>query len=91
MEVVNMKRWILAALFLLFLGAPAAWATGTVNINTASAEELAQLSNIGPSKADAIVSYREEHGPFRSVQELTNVTGVGERIVEMNLDRIELD
>jgi competence protein ComEA len=37
------------------------------------------------------VSYREEHGPFRSVQELTNVTGIGERIVEMNLDRIELD
>jgi competence protein ComEA len=91
MEVVIMKNWILAALFLLFLGTPGVWASGTVNINTASAEELSQLSNIGPSKAEAIVSYREQHGPFRSVQELTNVAGIGERTVEINLDRIELD
>ena len=86
-----MKQWILAALLLVFLGLPAAWAAEPVNVNTATAEELTRLSNVGPSKAAAIVSYREEHGPFRSVQDLTKVTGIGERIVEMNLDLIQLD
>lgn len=49
-----------------------------VNINTAAAEELEQLSGVGPVLAQAIVDYREEHGPFRSVEELTNVSGIGE-------------
>jgi competence protein ComEA len=86
-----MKTWILAALFLVLVALPAAWASGPVNVNSASAEELSQLGNIGPAKAAAIVAYREEHGPFRSVQELTKVTGIGERTIEMNLERIELD
>jgi competence protein ComEA len=86
-----MKQWILAALFLVFVGLPAAWAAEPVNINTATAEELTRLSNVGIAKAAAIVSYREEHGPFRSVQDLTKVSGIGERIVEMNLDLIQID
>lgn len=86
-----MKKLILAALVLFLVAVPAAWAMGPVNVNTATAEELSQLSNVGPAKAAAIVSYREEHGPFRSLQELTRVTGIGERTVEMNLERIELD
>ena len=86
-----MKKLILAVLVLFLVAAPAAWAAGPVNVNTATVEELAQLTNIGPAKAAAIVSYREEHGPFRSVQELTKVTGIGERTIEMNLERIELD
>jgi competence protein ComEA len=86
-----MKTWILAALFLVLVALPAAWASGPVNVNSASAEELSQLGNIGPAKAAAIVAYREENGPFRSVQDLTKVTGIGERTVEMNLDRIAFD
>jgi competence protein ComEA len=86
-----MKKWILAALFLTLVALPTAWAAGPVNVNTASAEELAQLGNIGPAKAAAIVAYREENGPFRSVQDLTKVTGIGERTVEMNLDRIAFE
>jgi competence protein ComEA len=86
-----MKMWILAALFLVLVALPAAWASGPVNVNSASAEELSQLGNIGPAKAAAIVAYREENGPFRSVQDLTKVTGIGERTVEMNLDRIAFD
>ncbi len=83
-----MKKWILAALFLMLTTGSFAWAAGPVNVNTASAEELSQLGNIGPAKAAAIVAHRDENGPFRSVQELTNVSGIGERTVEMNLDRI---
>lgn len=83
-----MKKWILAALFLMLTAGSFAWAAGPVNVNTASAEELSQLGNIGPAKAAAIVAYRDENGPFRSVQELTNVSGIGERTVEINLERI---
>jgi competence protein ComEA len=86
-----MKQWILSALFLALCAIPVAWASGPVNINTASAEELSQLSNVGPAKAAAIIADREANGPFRSVQELTRVSGIGERIVEMNLEQIRID
>jgi competence protein ComEA len=56
-----------------------------VNINTASAAELADgLSGIGVSKAEAIVRYREQFGPFESVEELSEVTGIGDSTVERN-------
>ncbi|MBE3550610.1 MAG: helix-hairpin-helix domain-containing protein [Brockia lithotrophica] len=48
-----------------------------VNLNTASVEELTRLPGIGPTRAQEIVAYREEHGPFRSVDEVQNVAGIG--------------
>ncbi|WP_001159855.1 ComEA family DNA-binding protein [Vibrio sp. RC586] len=63
----------------------------TVNINTASAEELATLlKGIGLKKAQAIVDYREANGPFVSVEDLTNVKGIGEATVRNNAARILL-
>ncbi|RYL91612.1 competence protein ComEA [Sporolactobacillus sp. THM7-4] len=53
-----------------------------VNINTADEQELQNLPGIGPAKAKAIFHYREEHGPFKTVDELTNVTGIGEKSLE---------
>jgi competence protein ComEA len=50
---------------------------GLININTASQSELTQLPGIGPSTAAAIIQYREQHGPFNSVEEITNVSGIG--------------
>lgn len=59
--------------------------TAKVNINTASAGELASLLNgIGGSKAEAIVRYREQFGPFESIDELSEVTGIGASTVERN-------
>ncbi len=84
-------RLVLMAAVILPLFVSHAWASGKVNVNTASAEELAQLENVGQVKAQAIVEYREANGGFESVQALTQVSGVGERTVEMNLDRIELE
>ena len=48
-----------------------------VNVNTAAAEELETLPGIGEVLAQAIIAYREEHGPFTSVDELDEVSGIG--------------
>ena len=55
---------------------------GKVNINAAGEEELTVLPGIGPRRAAAIVSYRREHGAFGSVDDLSNVRGIGPTIVE---------
>ncbi|MGG2086321.1 helix-hairpin-helix domain-containing protein [Priestia aryabhattai] len=53
-----------------------------VNINTANTDELQTLNGIGPSKASAIVSYREENGLFQKVEDLGQVSGIGEKSLE---------
>ena len=58
---------------------------GPVNVNTADAETIsAELKGIGLSKAQAIVEYREKHGPFKNADELSLVKGIGERTVDIN-------
>jgi competence protein ComEA len=52
-----------------------------VNINTASASELAAINGLGEVKAKAIVAYREQKGPFKSVDELKDVKGIGEHML----------
>ena len=61
---------------------------GKLDINSASREELLTLSCIGESKADAIVSYREEHGRFQSVEELMNISGIKEGVFRQIQDKI---
>jgi competence protein ComEA len=61
---------------------------GKVNINTASVEDLQQLHGIGPAKAEAIIAYREEHGPFQKIEDLLNVTGIGEKSLEKIKDQV---
>ncbi|EFC90112.1 competence protein ComEA helix-hairpin-helix repeat protein [Dethiosulfovibrio peptidovorans DSM 11002] len=56
--------------------------SGAVNLNSASSEELETLPGIGPKTAAAILSYREKIGPFRSVDELTKVKGIGPKKLE---------
>lgn len=74
---------ITAIAFLLM--APLTAIAGQVDINTADAETIsAELKGVGPSKARAIVEYREKHGPFRSPDDLSLVKGIGERTVELN-------
>ena len=59
-----------------------------ININTASAEELAQLKGIGPSHATKIVAYREKNGPFKMPEDLTQVSGIGQKTFEANQEFI---
>lgn len=53
-----------------------------ININLATKDELMQLNSIGSVKADNIIQYREENGPFNSIDELMNVSGIGEKTFE---------
>jgi competence protein ComEA len=54
-------------------------APATINLNTATAAELEKLPGVGQKVAARIVEYRQKHGPFKKVEELMNVQGVGEK------------
>ena len=79
-------------LYPLAVAAIPAWAlAGPVNINTADAVTISEeLKGVGLSKAEAIVEYRDKHGPFKSVDDLSLVKGIGERTVEMNREDIRV-
>lgn len=61
---------------------------GKININTADSAGLQQISGIGPSKAQKIIAYREQNGNFKSVDDLTNVSGIGEKTLASIRDQI---
>ncbi|MGM1031953.1 MAG: helix-hairpin-helix domain-containing protein [Bacillota bacterium] len=63
---------------------------GLVNLNTATQEDLQTLTGIGPSKADAILEYRETVGKFKEVDELKQVTGIGDKTFERLRDSISV-
>lgn len=81
----------LKALALSALLATSAFAAEKVNINTADAATLDRvLVGVGPSKAQAIVAYRKQHGAFRSADQLANVKGIGLATIEKNRGSIML-
>jgi competence protein ComEA len=95
MEFKTAVRNVFLALSLTSVTLPA-WcaaeaqaAAKPVNINTADASVLAEgLKGVGQSKAQAIVAYRKEHGPFKSAEQLSEVKGIGDKLVQDNRDRI---
>ena len=81
---------IKAFLFSLLLSF-GALAADPVNINTADATTIAaRLNGIGMAKAEAIVAYREQHGAFKSVDQLAEVKGVGLKTLEKNRDLLSV-
>lgn len=58
------------------------FALAAININTATVAELDTLKGIGPKKAQDIVTYREQHGPFKSIDDLAKVKGIGIKTIE---------
>lgn len=86
-----MKRALisLAAAALLL---PWAAFAGPVNVNTADAKTIAkELKGVGLSRAQAIVAYREKNGPFKSVDEVARVKGIGMKVVEQNRANIKVE
>lgn len=60
----------------------------TINLNTAPVSDLTRLPGIGEKRAESILAYREENGPFSSVQELTEVPGIGAGILAQITDYV---
>lgn len=83
---------IRSLLFILVFGLLPFAAVGavatTININTASSDQLTALHGIGEVKAAAIVAHRTAHGPFRSVDDLVEVKGIGPKLVEKNRNAV---
>ena len=87
-----MQRWkhlVTAVVFGLSSLAFAVEPAAPIDVNTASAEALADaIHGVGLKRAQAIVQYREQHGAFASVDQLAQVRGVSANIVERNRDRL---
>nr|WP_026049138.1 helix-hairpin-helix domain-containing protein [Bacillus bingmayongensis] len=61
---------------------------GKIQINVAPKEQLEKITGIGPRKAENIMKYREEHGPFQKIEDLLEVDGIGEKSLEKIKDKI---
>lgn len=72
----------------LLLSISASVFAAPVNINTADAATLSELTGIGEKRAEAIIAYREANGPFKSAEELMNIKGIGESIMQKNAENI---
>ncbi|HAA24554.1 MAG TPA: competence protein ComEA [Ruminiclostridium sp.] len=66
-------------------------AVSKININTADAESLMSLKGIGAVKADAIIEYRRQNGPFKSIEEIMNVKGIKKATFEKIKDSITVE
>ena len=78
-------------LLALVLATIPAAAGGTIDINTATAEEFAAaMAGVGIKKAQAIVAYRDENGPFASIEDLVQVRGIGPATLDSNRDRLSI-
>ena len=87
---MNMKI-IMTSLMLVFLMLTgSAYADELINLNTASASQLQKLNGIGEKTAAAIIAYREEHGKFKSVKDLTHVKGIGKKRLEKIKDKLKV-
>lgn len=85
----TIKHTLIALFLALTLAAPVLAETAPVDLNTATAEELADaLNGVGLARAEAIVAYREENGGFEHIDELVNVRGIGLATVDRNRDRM---
>ena len=86
-----MKK-IKSLLFIVLFSFSSLLYAAQVNINTADADTLSsELSGIGQSKAEAIVAYRQQHGPYKQLEDLTNVKGIGSATIEKNKTKIILE
>ncbi|MBW1799478.1 MAG: helix-hairpin-helix domain-containing protein [Deltaproteobacteria bacterium] len=83
--------FLVVALLTAFVPMLQAQDVAKININMATVDELQQISGIGKSIADRIVKYREEHGPFKSAEDIQSVKGIGAKKFEAIKERITVE
>jgi len=88
-----LRRFFCTCLLLsvLLFSAQAVFASGKLNINTASAAELVVLKGVGEKTAANIISYREQHGNFKTTAELVKVKGIGEKTYSKLAEQITVE
>ncbi len=80
--------WIIVLMGLIIAAGAYAGDIEKIDINRASAEELTQLTGVGPSHAAGIVAFREKNGPFQKPEDLMQVPRIGRKTFEKNKDLI---
>jgi len=93
-ELLIMKSTPFFAVLLLVFSLMSGFAhaePAAININTATVETLAALDGVGETRAQAIVAYRSENGPFQCEKDLVKVKGIGERTLEKNLEQLTVE
>jgi competence protein ComEA len=83
-------KWLVQWIFFAaFFAAVSAFAATQVDVNSADARALAEaLDGVGLAKAEAIVAWRNQHGPFETLDDLAKVEGIGPHILERNREAI---
>lgn len=86
------KNQLLSLLFTCLLATASMFSVSaeSININTASVQQLVKLKGIGPEKAKAIVEYRKKNGKFKTISDLQNVSGIGQATVQKNQKALRL-
>jgi competence protein ComEA len=86
--------WMSVVILMVTLAAGLGYAEGKVgliNINTADEAALVTLDQVGKTRAQAIIQYRQAYGPFKTVEELKKVSGIGNKIFEAIREKISIE
>ena len=93
MKATKRRMVLFVALAMVMTFSAPLWAgdAGKINLNKATATEISQLKGIGMKYAERIVEFRDKNGPFKQVEDLLKVQGIGPKILEKNKDRITVE
>jgi len=93
MKATKRMMVLFVALAMVMTFSAPLWAgdAGKINLNKATATEISQLKGIGMKYAERIVEFRDKNGPFKQVEDLLKVQGIGPKILEKNKDRITVE
>jgi competence protein ComEA len=90
-NVLRISVCFIAIVFTLSVIPAYAQVADKININTADLQTLAKLKNIGPVRAESVVKYREENGPFGRIEDIVKVKGIGKKTFEAIKDDITVE